>query len=85
MGCSHSELLLKKNAIGPGGQLLERDRGQMEPDSGNTALTQDQLERVQVVWKLIGDEKEFLTLVMIKYCCFCMLNWRSFWFKMVHC
>ena len=63
MGCSHSELItVTKNAVSPS-QFLDRHTTESENSS---SLTQDQLEKVQVVWKLIGDDKEFLLLVMIR-------------------
>lgn len=64
MGCSQSDLLtVTKNAVSPS-QFF--DRNGTETDT-STALTSDQLEKVQVTWKLIGNDSEFLTLVMIRY------------------
>lgn len=63
MGCSHSELMsVTKNVVSPS-QFLDRHTTESENSS---TLTQDQLEKVQVVWKLVGDDKEFLLLVMIR-------------------
>lgn len=59
MGCSHSELIPgTKNAVSP---------RQYYGGDNSSALTQEQLEKVQVVWALIGDPEEFFTLVMIRF------------------
>lgn len=69
MGCSHSGLMaVTKNVLTPN-QILDRLKdidGKNEHHESNAKLTQDEIEKIQLSWRLIEDEKEFGLLIMVR-------------------
>lgn len=64
MGCSHSDLIplvLPSVNVATPSEFFDRHK-----DWKNSNMSRDQLDYIKMAWKLIGDEKEFFTLVMIR-------------------
>jgi hypothetical protein len=62
MGCSNSDLFAVTKIISSQSDTFKSKDG----DTASNKLSRDQVEAIKLTWRLIGDEKEFGILIMIR-------------------